>query len=175
MSVHTRDPTRIHILWGVSQLSGGKVIPHCLPLTTGSFQPQFCLCLSRAVLRWVGHIVPRAGAGQECLSPAANTDPGAVTISRICLSGAPQDRLGQFWPHSPRELNPPSAPTALGELLEPSWSCGCRRGPSMLTGLQLHCASEDCSRGMQACNNLPGRALGLTWLFHASSTSRGCG
>lgn len=44
----------------------------------------------------------------------------------------------------------------------------------MLTRLQLQCASEDCSRGMQACSNLPGRALGLTWLFHASSTSRGC-
>lgn len=43
----------------------------------------------------------------------------------------------------------------------------------MLRGLQLHCAS-DRSRGMQACSNLPGRALGLPWLFHASSTSRGC-
>lgn len=44
----------------------------------------------------------------------------------------------------------------------------------MLTGLQLRCASEDCSRGMQVCSNIPGRALGLTRLFYASSTSRGC-
>lgn len=95
-------------------------------------------------------------------------------ISSICLSGAPQDWLGQFWPHSPSGPTLLSPPTAPGELLEPSWACGCRRGPSMLTGLQLCCASEDCSRGMQACSNLPGRALGLTWHFYASSTSRGC-
>lgn len=29
----------------------------------------------------------------------------------------------------------------------------------MLTGLQLRCASEDCSGGMQACSNLPEEPL----------------
>ena len=28
--------------------------------------------------------------------------------------------------------------------------------------------------GMQACSSLPGRVRGLTWLSHASFTSRGC-
>lgn len=99
----------------------------------------------------VGRILPwsRGWAGVP-LSPTASASP---VLSRqqdlpSQCSGTPQDRLGQFWPCSPEQLNPLSPPTALGGaagsslvlLLQERTQHACR-------GPDLRCAGEDCSRG----------------------------
>lgn len=64
------SPSRILILWDVSRLSGGKVIPCCLPLITSLFQPQ-CLSLPELGRCWGGWVrsCPEQGLGRSPSKP----------------------------------------------------------------------------------------------------------
>lgn len=162
--------------WAGSQPCGvftssleGAWFPHHFHFITSLFQPQL-LALPELLVGFLGWILPcsRGWAGVP-LSPTAFYQPGAIpALSRqqdlpLWCSTGPAGPVLALLPQGAEAL-------LTSQLL---WG-RCWRDPAHSQGLELCCAGEGCSRGMQACSSLPGRASGLTWLPPASSTSRGC-